>query len=472
MRPRCEEALQKMTDPSQRRGPPRRSSPTARGSSFARPIFFAAVALFAGSALAQSRTLTLDEAMSAALGSHEALRAASAEERRAEVTGRRALAAMGPTIVQDGSYTQEKEGITFPPQSVQSTSDFNPVVLQHYATRGLLSVGQPLYTHQFWALRSLGRHEAERARQGSRLARENVAAAVIEAYYELLRARALSTVADETAKLAQVEVSNAEARVAAGEAVRSDMIRAQAEVARASQRVVESRGAIQIATDRLARLTGISGPFEVTEPPPRLLDASSVDRFVELARDHNPELREATAAVQSARDEQDRLRAALLPTVGFQFDYRLVNNEAFAEKNNFWDVIFAVRIPLLEAGGKSLLDWSEQRARVARAEAELQGLGRDVELGVRQAFVNVTTFAAQEEAAQRQASLAAETYRLLSEQYTSGVATGLDVLEALTARDSAQANLTVVHYSRALAAASLERAAGVLGEEPAQRGQR
>jgi outer membrane protein TolC len=46
------------------------------------------------------------------------------------------------------------------------------------------------------------------------------------------------------------------------------------------------------------------------------------------------------------------------------------------------------------------------------------------------------------------------------------VATGLDVLDALTARDSAQANVTVVHYSRALAAASLERAAGILGEEP------
>jgi outer membrane protein len=237
-------------------------------------------------------------------------------------------------------------------------------------------------------------------------------------------------------------------------------------VARAAQRVVESRGAIQIATDRLSRLTGIAGPFEVTEPPPRLLDASSVDPFVGLAREHNPELREATAAVQSARAEQDRLWAALLPTVGFQFDYRLVNNEAFAEKNNFWDVIFAVRVPLLEAGGKSLLDWSEQRARVARAEAELEGLGRDVELGVRQAFVNLNTFAAQEEAAQRQASLAAETYRLLSEQYASGVATGLDVLDALTARDSASANLTVVHYARALAAASLERAAGVLGEEP------
>jgi outer membrane protein TolC len=444
-----------MMDPLQGRGS---SQPllAVRRSSVTRMILCVASVLWAGTVLAQPRTLTLEEAIGAALESHEAVRAASAEEQRAEVTGRRAYAIMGPTVVQDGSYTQEKEGINFPPLAGAGPSNFNTVVLQHYASRGLFSVGQPLYTHQFWALRSLGKHEAERARQGSRVARENVTAAVIEAYYDLLRARALSTVAEETAK----------SRVAAGEAVKSDVIRAQTEVARAAQRVVESQGAIQVAADRLSRLTGVAGPFEVIEPPPRLLDASSVDHFVDLARDHNPELQETRAAVQSARDEQDRLWAALLPTAGFQFDYKLVNHEAFAELNNFWDFIFAVRIPLLEGGGRSLLDWSEQRARVARAEAELQGLSRDVELGVRQAFVNVNTFAAQEGAAQTQASLAAETYRLLSEQYTSGVATGLDVLDALTARDSAQANVTVVHYSRALAAASLERAAGILGEEP------
>jgi outer membrane protein TolC len=64
-------------------------------------------------------------------------------------------------------------------------------------------------------------------------------------------------------------------------------------------------------------------------------------------------------------------------------------------------------------------------------------------------------------------SFANETYRLLSEQYTVGVATGLDVLDALNSRDSARANLTVVHYSRAVAASSLERAVGILGEDAA-----
>ena len=184
-----------MMDPLQGRGS---SQPllAVRRSSVTRMILCVASVLWAGTVLAQPRTLTLEEAIGAALDSHEAVRAASAEEQRAEVTGRRAYAIMGPTVVQDGSYTQEKEGINFPPLAGAGPSNFNTVVLQHYASRGLFSVGQPLYTHQFWALRSLGKHEAERARQGSRVARENVTAAVIEAYYDLLRARALSTVAN------------------------------------------------------------------------------------------------------------------------------------------------------------------------------------------------------------------------------------------------------------------------------------
>lgn len=430
-------------------------------------VLLITLALRAACASAQSRELTLEEALQAALASHEKVRAAAAEEKRAAVTGDRALAAFGPTIRQTGSYTREKDEISFPQVNGQpgGSPEFNPVLLQRDAVRGSLSIAQPLYTHQFWALRSLGEHEAERAREGMRLAREDVAAAVIEAYYALLRARALAAVAEETARLADVEVAHAEARVKAGEAVQSEIIRAQAETARAAERVVENKGALEIGAERLARLSGIPRPFEVVEPPPRTLDLSSADPFVALARERNPELRQARAALESTRDEEHRRWAALLPTVGFQFDYRLVNHESFAERNDFWDFVFAVQIPLFEAGGARLLDWSEQRAQVWRVEAEVAGLSRDVELNVRQAFVNANTLAAQEQAAEKQTSFATETYRLLSEQYTAGVATGLDVLDALNARDSARANLTVVHYSRAVAAAALQRAAGILAED-------
>jgi outer membrane protein len=437
-----------------------------RRAKFVSKLVWATLVLRTACALAQTRVLTLDEASQAALASHETIRAAAAEERRAAVAGDRALSAYGPTIQQTGSYTRNKNGISFAPTPGQpENSSVNPVILQREATRGTLSISQPLYTHQFWALRSLGEHEAERTREGSRLAREEVIAAVIQAYYDLLRAHALTSVAEEAVRLADVEVSHAEARVKVGEAVRSEVIRAQAETARAAQQVVESDGAAEIAADRLSRLTGIPRSFDVVEPTGRSLDLSSADPYVALSRERNPELQQAEAALASARDEERRRWAALLPTLGFQFNYHLVDHEAFAEQNNFWDFLFAVQVPILDAGGARLLDWNEQRALVSRIEAEVAGLRRDVELGVRQAWVNARTLAAQEEAAQKQVSLATETYRLLSEQYTVGVATGLDVLDALSARNSARANLTVVHYSRAVAGSSLERAAGILGEE-------
>lgn len=441
-----------------------------RRSRFAPLLVLAALVAPPACASAQTRVLTLEQASQAAVASHERIRAAAAEERRAAVIGRRAFAAIGPTVEQTGSYTRQKEGISFAPVTGQEgqNPDFNPVILQREATRGVLSIAQPLYTHQFWALRSLGEHEAERAREGSRLAREDVVAAVIQAYYDLLRARALLAVAEETARLADVEVAHAEARVKAGEAVRSEVIRAQTETARAAQRVVESEGAIEIASDRLSRLTGIPRSFEVVEPAPRTVDLSSPDPFVALAHERSPELRQAEAALESVRDEERRRWATLLPTLGLRFDYRLVDHEAFAERNNFWNLVVALQIPILESGGARWLDWSEQRAHVSRIEAEVAGLRRDVELNVRQSFVNARTLAAQEEVAQKQTLLASETYRLLSEQYTVGVATGLDVLDALTERDSASANRTVVHYAREAAAAALERAAGILGEVDGQ----
>jgi outer membrane protein TolC len=77
--------------------------------------------------------------------------------------------------------------------------------------------------------------------------------------------------------------------------------------------------------------------------------------------------------------------------------------------------------------------------------------------------VAVQTLAAQEDSARKEADLADESYRLLSEQYTAGVSTSLDVLTALTARAQSQSNRAAIHYALAIANVQLARLTGELG---------
>lgn len=407
--------------------------------------------------------VTLEEACAAAVSTHERIAAARADEERAAVAPWRALSALGPSIHATGSFTREKEAIAFPTQPGVPTDSFNPLILARDPLRGALSATQPLYTHQFWALRDLGKSEVARSAEAYRATVQDVLLAVTAAYYDALRARTLGAVADEAARLAESELAHARTRLDVGETMRTDVLRAETEIARTTQRVAEATGAIEVASMTLARLAGLRDPFELAEPPPQLLGAKSAAALVEAALVHNPDLRQAEATLAAARAEEARLEAALYPTLAVQGSYRLVNEETFVELNNFWQVVVGIEIPLFDAGGARYLDLAEQRARVKSATVQVAGLRRDLEVDIGRAFVTAQTLEKQQATAEKEAILAADTYRLLSREYEAGVATSLDVLTALTARAAAQSNRAVVRYAHALALTQLDRLEGTLG---------
>ena len=114
--------------------------------------------------------------------------------------------------------------------------------------------------------------------------------------------------------------------------------------------------------------------------------------------------------------------------------------------------------------------WTRQSSVPASRKRTQRGPGvrREIELAVRQAFVEARTLGAREAAARDEEQLAVESQRLFSQQYAAVVATSLDALAALSARCAARANLAAVRYARAQALVRLERATGILGEEGAR----
>ncbi|HZR82015.1 MAG TPA: TolC family protein [Candidatus Binatia bacterium] len=415
-------------------------------------------------ALAGDPVVTLAEAQQHALATHDRIRAADAGREKAAVAPWRAVSALAPSVRESASYTREKEEIAFPSDVQAALQGLPPVVIAQDVVRNVLSVGQPLYTHQFWALRDIGDAEVKRSDEVYRAARQDVLLAVTAAYYDELRARALDEVARQTEGLTDVEIEHARARVRAGEAVESDVLRVQTERARVTQRTVETSGLVETSHDVLRRLASLKGPFSVTEPAPRKLDIASVEPFLEAARTRNPNLKELEAQVDVARGEEERRAAALYPTLGLEFNYQNLNHDTFADRNDFWNLVVRAQVPIFEAGGSRWLDLSEQRAVVAQTRAELSGFERDLEVNVRRAWVTARTLEARRIAAEEELRLANDTYRMLSDQYTAGVATNLDVLTALNTLATARANVASTRYAEAVARVQLERVAGTLGE--------
>ncbi|HYC22652.1 MAG TPA: TolC family protein [Candidatus Bathyarchaeia archaeon] len=427
-------------------------------------LVLASLLPLAAPARAADPIVTLEEASARALATDEQIQAAAADRERAAVAPLRAASALGPNVREIVSYTREKDEIAFPPEAAAALPGFNPVVIAQDVVRNVLAIGQPLYTHQFWALRDIGRAEVARSDEAYRAARQDVLLAVAAAYYDALRAAALADVARQTQGLAGVEVKHAEERVHAGEAVRSDVLRAETERARSDERVAATAGQVENTRESLRRLASLSEPFALTEPPSRRLDLASVEPYLAAARDRSPDLAQREKALASAQGEEKRRQAELYPTLGLEFSYQNLNHDTFADRNDFWNLIVRAQVPLFESGGTHWLDVAEQRAVVSRLAAQLAGFRRDLEVDVRHAFVTARTLDAQRAAAEEEVQLSGETYRMLSDQYRAGVATNLDVLTSLTTLATARASLASIRYALAVALVQLERVAGTLGE--------
>lgn len=425
----------------------------------------------AASAAEAARVVTLAEATESALRTHESVGAAAADMRRAEVASWRPWSAIAPSLDAAGSYTREKDEIAFP-GTLAALGGINPLILQRDALRGAFTAEQPIVSPQFFALRDLADADRSGAAEALRAARQDVILAVSEAYYGVLRARALLVVAREAVALAELETTHAKAREAEGDVLRSDVLRAETEVERARQRVVEAEGAEVRARYRLARVAALEEPFDVADAPAPRVDLDSAEPFVSSALRQSPDVRRGERGAEAARAEERRQRSLLYPTLGVRFQYRLVDEETFAERSEFWDVIAGVRVPLWSSGGSQWIAWQEQKAKVQKAEVELQGLRHDVELRVREAFVTAKTLLTREELAAKEEALAIEGHRLLSESYREGVASSVDLLAALNARSAARTDRTLVAHDRSVAILRLERAAGMLGEAPPEPYQR
>lgn len=436
------------------------AGPKLAGAALALALLVVATRALAAEA---ARLVTLDEASARALATHDRIRAAEAVQERSRVAPWRAVSALAPNVRDRVSYTREKQEIAFPGDVAAALPGFNPVVVAQDEVRNVLAIGQPLYVHEFWALREIGTAAVEQGDEVYRAARQDVLLSVAAAYYDLLRAQALAEVAQQTRGLTDVEIAHAEERVRAGEAVQSDVLRVQTERARADQRVAETRGNVEIATDVLRRLAELSGPFTVTEPALVPVDLTTVDGYLASAREQNPDLKLREASVAEARGEEHRREAQLYPSLGLDFNYQNINHDTFADRNDFWTLMVRAQVPIFENGGTHWLDISEQRAVVSQREAESTGFERDLEVDVRRAWVTVRTLQAKHTAADEELRLAGDSYRMLSDQYTAGVATNLDVLTSLNALASARADNASIRYAEALSRVQLERVAGTLG---------
>jgi outer membrane protein len=332
-----------------------------------------------------------------------------------------------------------------------------------------ITVTQPIYRKQNWEQYEQAKQQVHVAEAQLANAAQDLILRTAQAYFDVLQSEDnISFVRAQKAAIGE-QLAQAKRNFEVGTATITDSNEAQARSDLANAQEIAALNDLQIKQRALQRIIGTPPPkLDHLEGklPLRPPDPANMEAWIAHAEQSSPILKAQRAAYAVAQREVERNRAGHYPTVDAVARYADNRNQNFGgfqvnTKNAVIGVEF--NLPLYQGG----LVGSRVREAVAnqdKAREDLEDARRQVALNTSQAYLGVTSGAAQVKALE-QALLSSQTAldstRLGLEV---GVRTTVDILNAQQQLYSAKRDLAAARYNYILSNLRLKAAAGTLSE--------
>jgi HAE1 family hydrophobic/amphiphilic exporter-1 len=416
--------------------------------------------LSAAPACAQTRMLTLEEAL------------AIAAEKNRDIEKARAYIAWA-----QGKYVEERAA-AFPQLTAsaslgwdqdESQKIYSPMQTARTERRSAqIGLTQPLFT---WGQVSAAIRAAKVGLQSAdeqlRLYRQAAGRDVSAAFYEVLLARELHTLAIHSLEQKQRHREEARRKFQAGVATDYDVLAAEVSVENARPETIRTENQIRTARERLRFLLAIeSGEIDVTGSlKADLTPHRSYEEAFAMAREKRPDLGDLRYRIGVAKElvvlagAQDKPRVDLKGSYGWNY---LEQPSVYGDGPS-WAVGVQLSYPFF--------DGFRTQGRVAQAESDLQRLRIDeakridaVALEAREA---VNAVRESEEIVRSLAGTVSQAERLLvmaEKGYELGVKTRLEVEDAELNLRQAKSSLSRARRDYLVARVNLDWVSGTLGE--------
>ena len=420
--------------------------------------------------LAGQVSLTLPDAMARARSQTPQARALAAGEAEAEGRARQARSAYLPTVdvttgVQRGDHPVfvfssllAQRRFTAANLAIPSLNEPGPITnVRTYvgAQQSLWDGGQ---TRASVRLADLARRETVEAASG---ARQDLALHAARTYLDLLGAESQEQAAAAALTAAEESLAAARRRREVGLVTAADVLAAEVHLAGARQGQIATRAEVAVARLRLADATGLPASTEIRVTRPDAPAASvDVEALVAEALQVNPAVQGARLRAESARAGVAAARSSFLPRVDLQAGAEF-NGSALGDQRSSWILGAQVHLNLFRGFADQARLATAAHGR-ERADAEAEGIGREIETAVRAAAARLDAARASDAAGRAGLAQAREAQRIIRDRYESGLATMSDVLRAAEMAATAESRAIAAEIEVVARYLALERAAGRL----------
>jgi len=374
--------------------------------------------------------LTLRDALALARQNSPQLRSAVTAAQIAAEDRVQARAALLPSLSAFGQYIYTQPNGT--DSGVFVAAD-GPNVYTAWGT-----VHGDLFAPTRWAEYKVAAAAEAAARAKADLAARGLVVTVVENYYALVAALRKAAGATQGLAEAQQFLDITERQQRGGEVARSDVIKAQIQVA---ARRRDAQDAELAALRARLGLSVIIFPdfrehFAVVDDLADAPPLPPLEQVTGQATANSPDIRAAQAAVQQESSGLFAARSGYLPSISFDYFYG-INANQFAIQNPDGQRLLgsAAQVQMTVP----LWNWGAAQSRVRQAQLRTRQAQADLTLAERTLHANVIAFYREAEVAREQSDglrasldLATESLRLTLLRYQAGEATALEVVDAQT----------------------------------------
>lgn len=304
------------------------------------------------------------------------------------------------------------------------------------------------------------------AQQDLKYSKDLVTAQVIRAYYNFVRYKMLTVVANESMEQAKQSLERTEALLEVGSGTRADVLKARVRHSNTKLTLIQARNAVELSREDLVTVLNIGPDRTVDVDTSLVIELIDPDLRSEInfGMSNRADLKSRDISLKAADADIASAKSGWIPQIGANFSYgwsdrKPPDNLNFFENEYTWSLSAYLNYNLFDRfvtssnvgrakANRRIAEYNFEKARLV-ATREIKG----IVFNLREAWERISVATETVEQAQ-------EDVRLAEERYRVGAGTMLETIDAQVALTQAKADVIQAKCDYLIAVADLKRATG------------
>jgi TolC family type I secretion outer membrane protein len=307
----------------------------------------------------------------------------------------------------------------------------------------------------------ISKYNLESARSDLNTTQDTIILSVKQAYYGVLKAKRDRDVAADVLKQFQLHLDQAKGFYDVGTKARIDVIKAEVDLSNAKLSLINAENALNLAWVTLNNVMGTPDVPEYTIEDNLSFQHYEVTLEDAKARafENRPDLKSIISKRQAAEVNVGYARSGYYPVLSGFASYNWAG-ETTSNMDHSWNAGVLLTVPLF-SGFLTVHQAAEARSNLYILKANEESLRQQIQLDIRQAYLNLQAAEASIATAELASAQAKENLDLANGRYSAGVGSPIEVSDAFATYVTAQANYTSSLSNYKIDQATIEKAMGV-----------